>query len=80
MNFWLSGWMKKRKKKKRKKKIYGGDFITCNIYEVKSTGGFALRIVAKNSTQAKRIYCRKTNRRPSDLFCGIKSLTAKKVN
>jgi len=60
----------------------GRDSIsTFKVYEVKSiTGGYALRVVAKDSTQAKRKYCRKTGRRPSDPFTGITNLTAKKIN
>ncbi len=50
------------------------------IYEVRSPGGGARTIEAKDSTTAKLIYCRKTGRRPGDKLTGINSLTAKKVN
>ena len=50
-----------------------------NTYEVKSPGGFARRITAKNSTAAKREYCRRLGIRPSDYWCGMTALTAKKL-
>lgn len=49
---------------------------TYKTYEVKSPGGFARRIVAKNSAAAKREYCRRAGRKPSDRWTGISCLTA----
>jgi len=55
---------------------------TFYTYEVKSPGGFARRITAKNSTAAKREYCRRLGIRPSDYWdywCVMTALTAKKL-
>lgn len=49
------------------------------LYEVRSPGGFMRHIKAKDSTQAKRIYCRQTGRKPSDKWTGISALTAREV-
>ena len=38
-----------------------------------------IQIQAKNSTEAKRIFCRMTGRRFNDYWCGASILTAKKV-
>lgn len=38
-----------------------------------------MRIEARNSTEAKRIYCKLTGRNPRDNWCGIDTLTAQRV-
>jgi len=50
-----------------------------NLYLVSSIGGSTLHIRASSSTQAKRIYCREKGIRPSDSWCGISTLTARKL-
>jgi len=49
------------------------------VYEVRSPGGNVRRIKAKNSTAAKREYCRRLGIRPSDYWCGMTALTARRV-
>lgn len=49
------------------------------LYEVRSPGGFARYIRAKDSTQAKRLYCRQAGRKPSDKWTGITALTARQI-
>ena len=44
---------------------------TYNTYEVKSPGGFTRRIVAKDSAAAKREYCRRIGRKPSELTAKV---------
>ena len=50
-----------------------------NLYLVENGRGRSLYILATSSTQAKRIYCQKNGIRPSDEWCGISSLTARKL-
>ena len=52
---------------------------TYSTYEVKSPGGFIRRIVAKDSAAAKREYCRRLGHKPSDPWCGVTVLTARRV-
>ena len=52
---------------------------TYNTYDVTSPGGFIRRIVAKDSAAAKREYCRRLGRKPSDPYCGMAALTARRV-
>ena len=52
---------------------------TYSTYEVKSPSGFIRRIVAKDSAAAKREYCRRLGRKPSDPYCGMAALTARRV-
>lgn len=50
-----------------------------NLYLVDNGRGRSLYILATSGTQAKRIYCQKNGIRPSDEWCGISSLTARKL-
>jgi len=49
------------------------------VYEVNSPGGNAKKIEAKNSQQAKRIYCRLTGRKPGDWWSGMGVLSARQI-
>lgn len=48
-------------------------------YLVVSPGGRTLEIEAINGTQAKRQACRYWNIKPSDPWCGMSAMTAKKI-
>jgi len=50
-----------------------------NLYLVSSHGGSTLHIWASSSAQAKRIYCREKGISPSDYWCGMSTLTARKL-
>lgn len=47
------------------------------LYEVSRLGGSKLHIYAKNSGQAKRIYCKQRGFTFSDPWCGASTLTAR---
>ncbi len=49
------------------------------VYEVNSPGGNVRRIEAKDSREAKRIYCKLTGRKPGDPWSGVSVLQAKQV-
>jgi hypothetical protein len=49
------------------------------IYEVEGPRGRKESIPAKNSGEAKRIYCRRHGISPSDYWCGVTSLKAKRI-
>lgn len=49
-------------------------------YIVTSPGGREVEIEAKNSTQAKRQACKYWGIKPSDKWCGLSALTARKLN
>lgn len=48
-------------------------------YLVKSERGTSLHIMAATSTQAKRIYCQIKGIKPNDYWCGVSTLTARKL-
>lgn len=50
-----------------------------NLYFVESVGGRKLHVWAASGNQAKRIFCKEYGIRPSDYWCGIRSLTARKL-
>lgn len=50
-----------------------------NVYEVSSPGGSKRLIIAKDSTAAKREYCRKLGIKPADYWCGVTVLKARRV-
>ena len=50
-----------------------------NIYLVKSSSGRALHVWATSSNQAKRIFCKEYGIRPGDYWCGMSTLTARKL-
>ncbi len=54
---------------------------TYNVYEVWSitSPNLKQRIVAKSNDQAKRIFCKRKGISPSDHFCGLSNIVAKKV-
>lgn len=47
------------------------------LYEVSRLGGRKLHIYAKDSTQAKRIYCKNWGIRFNDPWCGASTLSAR---
>lgn len=49
------------------------------LYDVRSPGGRVARVEAANSTQAKRLACRRWGYRPSDYWVGITSMKATRV-
>jgi hypothetical protein len=48
-------------------------------YIVTSPGGREVEVEAQNSTQAKRKACRYWGIKPSDKWCGITALTARRI-
>lgn len=49
------------------------------LYEVRSPGGCVRLVWVKDSTQAKRIFCRLTGRKATDPWTGVSALTARQV-
>lgn len=49
-------------------------------YLVISPGGREIEIEAGNSTQAKRKACKLWGIKPSDKWCGVSSLIARRIN
>ena len=49
------------------------------LYLVKNSSGCKLHIWAASSDQAKRIFCKEYGIRPSDYWCGLSALTARKL-
>ncbi|CEP67136.1 Uncharacterized [Moorella glycerini] len=49
-------------------------------YEVKAPSGRKLVVEARDSSQAKRLACKKWGIKPSDYWCGVTSLKARKVD
>lgn len=50
-----------------------------NLYLVKSSSGRTLHVWATSSNQAKRIFCKEYGIRPGDYWCGMSTLTARKL-
>lgn len=50
-----------------------------NLYLVSSSSGRKLHVWAASGDQAKRAHCREYGLRPGDYWCGISSLTARKL-
>lgn len=50
-----------------------------NLYLVESVGGCKLHVWAASSSQAKRTFCREYGIKASDYWCGVRSLTARKL-
>lgn len=50
-----------------------------NLYLVQNYSGRTLHIWAASNNQAKRIFCKEHGIRPSDSWCGISDLTARKL-
>ena len=50
-----------------------------NLYLVESPGGRKLHVWAASGDQAKRIFCKEYGIRPGDYWCGVRSLTARKL-
>lgn len=50
-----------------------------SLYLVKGSSGRKLHIWAASSDQAKRIFCKEYGIRPGDYWCGVRSLTARKL-
>lgn len=50
-----------------------------SLYLVSSSSGRKLHVWAASGDQAKRAYCREYGLRPGDYWCGISSLTARKL-
>lgn len=50
-----------------------------NLYLVESPGGRKLHVWAVSGDQAKRIFCKEYGIRPGDYWCGVRSLTARKL-
>lgn len=48
-------------------------------YIITTPGEREIIIEAQNNTQAKRIACKYLGIKPSDKWCGVSSLTAKKI-
>ena len=49
------------------------------MYLVRDLSGTQLHIRAVSGDQAKRIFCRQFGVRPSDYWCGVRSLSARKL-
>ena len=49
------------------------------LYIVQSSSGRTLHIWATSSNQAKRVFCREYGISPSDYWCGLSDLTARKL-
>ncbi|WP_217958152.1 hypothetical protein [Acutalibacter muris] len=50
-----------------------------NLYLVSGPSGCKLHIWATSGDQAKRAYCREYEIKASDYWCGVRSLTARKL-
>ena len=50
-----------------------------SLYLVKNSSGRALHVWATSSNQAKRIFCKEYGIRPGDYWCGMSTLTARKL-
>lgn len=50
-----------------------------NLYLVESPGGRKLHVWATSGDQAKRIYCREYGIKASDYWCGVRSMTTRKL-
>lgn len=50
-----------------------------SLYLVSGSSGLQLRIWAASGDQAKRAYCREYGIKASDYWCGVRSLTARKL-
>lgn len=50
-----------------------------NLYLVESPDGRKLHVWAVSGDQAKRIFCKEYGVRPGDYWCGVRSLTARKL-
>lgn len=50
-----------------------------NLYLVKGSSGRTLHVWAASGDQAKRIYCREYGIKASDYWCGLSTLTARKL-
>lgn len=50
-----------------------------NLYLVESPGGRKLHVWDTSGDQAKRIFCKEYGIRPGDYWCGVRSLTARKL-
>lgn len=50
-----------------------------NLYLVQSSSGRTLHIWAASKDQAKRIFCKEYGFLPSDSWCGVSNLTARKL-
>lgn len=51
-----------------------------SLYLVKNSSGRALHVWATSSNQAKRIFCKEYGIRPGDYWCGMSTLTARKLD
>ena len=50
-----------------------------SVYLVSSSGGTSLHVEAKTGEQAKRVFCKAFGIRPSDKWCGVRALSARKL-
>lgn len=50
-----------------------------SLYLVKNSSGRTLHVWAVSGDQAKRIFCKEYGIRPGDYWCGVRSLTARKL-
>lgn len=50
-----------------------------SLYLVKNSSGRTLHVWAASSDQAKRIFCKEYRIHPSDYWCGLSTLTARKL-
>lgn len=50
-----------------------------SLYLVTGPSGRALHVWAASGDQAKRAYCREYGFKPGDYWCGVRSLTARKL-
>jgi len=49
------------------------------LYLVRNSSGRTLHVWAASSDQAKRIFCKEYRIRPGDYWCGVSTLTARKL-
>lgn len=50
-----------------------------SLYLVKNSSGRTLHVWAASGDQAKRIFCKEYGIRPGDYWCGLSTLTARKL-
>lgn len=50
-----------------------------SLYIVKNSSGRTLHVWAASSNQAKRIFCKEYGIHPGDYWCGLSTLTARKL-
>ena len=50
------------------------------LYLVKNSSGRTLHVWAASGNQAKRIFCKEYGIRPGDYWCGMSTLTARKLD